>query len=376
MNGEFSARRAASIAKKEIKHILRDPFTLALAALLPVILVTFFGFVIDFNYRNISVAVQDFDKTPASRRLQEYFMASDYFRVIPLTPHENVADWLDNDRAYCGMVINPKFGSDIAAGRPVKVQLLLDGSDNSKAGVVASYAAGLAATAQAGFYGATAAPPLTVRTRFLFNPELETSWFVVPGLAVLIIGLLCTLLTALTVAREWENGSMELLLSTPVHPAEIVAGKLVPYVALALVAVLFVYVFARLVFGIPFAGSGLVYGFAALVFVVAMLGQGLLISILTRQQQLAMQASIVSGLLPPMMLSGFIFPVESMNLFFRYFTGILPARWFMEISRAQYLRGTSFLDLLLPIGMLCLLALLLVVRSGLSFKTDLEQDAP
>ncbi|MDD4003999.1 MAG: ABC transporter permease [Elusimicrobiaceae bacterium] len=375
MTDSFSPRRAASIAKKEIKHLLRDPFTLALAALLPVILVVFFGFVIDFNYRDISVAVMDFDRTPASRQLKRYFTSSGYFRITELSEHEDPVYWLDNDRAYCALVINPRFGKAIAAGRPARAQLLLDGTDNSKTGVVASYAAGLAAAAQAGFYGGAPAGPVELHTRFLFNPELDTSWFVVPGLAVLIIGLLCTLLTALTVAREWENGSMELLLSTPVHPAEIVAGKLAPYVVLALGATAFVYLFARLAFHIPFAGSGLVYSFAAFVFVVAMLGQGLLISIVTRQQQLAMQASIVLGLLPPMMLSGFIFPVESMPVFFRYLTGILPARWFMEISRSQYLRGTAAADLLVPLGMLCLLALFLVVRSGLSFKTDLEQDA-
>ncbi|MFA6582957.1 MAG: ABC transporter permease [Elusimicrobiaceae bacterium] len=373
MNGMFSAKRALSIAKKEFKHILRDPFTLALAVLLPLILVVFFGFIIDFNYRNISIAVMDYDKTPASRRLQRYFSASDYFNVKPLNARQDVVSELNNDRAYSGMIINSGFGKDVAAGRKTRVQLILDGSDNSKTGVVASYASGLQVSALAGFYGPRSAkPPVELQTRYLFNPELNSSWFVVPGLAVIILGLLCTLLTALTVAREWENGSMELLLSTPVHPLEIVAGKLAPYMLLATGGAVFVTLAARLVFFVPFAGNIFVYSAGAVVFICASLAQGLFISIATRQQQLAMQLSIVSGLLPPLLLSGFIFPVESMPVFFQYFTGILPARWFMEISRAEYMRGTDLADLLLPCGMLVFLAVFLVLRSTASFKTDLE----
>ena len=184
-----------------------------------------------------------------------------------------------------------------------------------------------------------------LRTRFLFNPELDSRWFIVPGLTVVVMAILSILLTALTVAREWENGSMELLLSTPVQPLEIIIGKLAPYGVLCLIAVGLVFVIARVGFGVPFVGNPFVFGAGCLIYLVTYLAQGLLISVLTRNQQVAMQFSMLTGFLPSQLLSGFIFPVASMPAFFRYFTMIFPARWFMQISRDTFLKGSSLAEL-------------------------------
>ena len=213
---------------------------------------------------------------------------------------------------------------------------------------------------------------MELRTRFLFNPELNSRWFIVTGLFVVAVGVLSILLTALTVAREWETGSMELLLSTPVRPLEIILGKLAPYMGLCLGAVALVYAAARLAFGVPFRGNHLVFLLACVLFLACTLAQGLLISVVTRQQQLAMQLSNITGLLPATLLSGFIFPVESMPLFFRVLTSLLPPRWFIDCCRGIFLKGAGLRELAVPLGALTLIATGLILLATKKFKRDLE----
>ena len=367
----FNLHRAYSIARKEVMHILRDPFTLTLALGLPVMLVTFFGYAIDFEVKDIKLAVSDRDNGPGARRLKEIFSSSGYFRLVDAGAGGPV-EMLDSNRAAAALFIEPDFSKKVKGGGASSVQFVLDGSDNSKAAAVAGYLPGIQRAAIRKLAGGDQKEPLSVETRFLYNPELNSRWFTVPGLAVIIIGLLSILLTALTVAREWENGSMELLLSTPVRPLEIIAGKLAPYGALVLSGVFFVYLVARLVFGVPFAGSHLLYLAACLLFVTAALSQGLLISVLTRQQQIAMQFSMISGLLPSLLLSGFIFPVESMPGFFQYFTMLLPPRWFMAAARGIALKGAGLEELAVPFLALAILSAGMLGLALLKFKTDLE----
>jgi ABC-2 type transport system permease protein len=368
----FNPHRAYSIARKEVMHILRDPFTLALALGLPVLLVTFFGYAIDFEVKNVTLAVSDRDGGQAARRLKDIFSSSGYFRLVEPASGESQLGMLDSGRAAAALFIEPDFSRKLKGGTPVTAQFVLDGSDNSKGAAVMGYLPGIQAAAARRLAGVDAAAPISEETRFLYNPELNSRWFTVPGLAAIIIGLLAILLTALTVAREWENGSMELLLATPVRPLEIIAGKLAPYGALVLAGVFFVYLVSRFVFGVPFAGSHLLYLAACLLYVTAALSQGLMISVMTRQQQVAMQFSMISGLLPSMLLSGFIFPVESMPAFFRYFTMILPPRWFMAASRGIILKGADLRELAVPFLALGLLSAGMLALALIKFKTDLE----
>lgn len=365
-------RRALAVARKEVMHILRDPFTLVLVLGLPVLLVIFFGFAIDFDVKNLRLAVYDRDATLASRQLTAVFESSGYFLPEGASGPSPAVAGLDSDRTSAALLIEPGFGKDLGRGVRARAQFIVDGTDNSKAMAVLGYLPGLTGAAAAKFTGLRQEDPVPLKTRYMYNPELNSRWFVIPGLAVIIIGLLSILMTALTVAREWENGSMELLLSTPLQPAEIIAGKLAPYVLLVLAGVSFVYLTARLGFGVPFRGSHLLYLAGAALFIVASLSQGLLISIVTRQQQLAMQLSMISGLLPSMLLSGFIFPVESMPAFFRYFTMILSPRWFMTAARGITIRGAGAADLALPLAALALLSALLLAAALRKFKTDLE----
>jgi ABC-2 type transport system permease protein len=206
----------------------------------------------------------------------------------------------------------------------------------------------------------------------LFNPELNSKWFIVPGIFVIVVGLISSLLTALTVAREWENGSMELLLSTPVRPMEIILGKIAPYLALSLAGVALVYGMARMVFGVPFMGSHLLFFLATGLFLAAAMAQGLVISVVTRQQQIAFQLVMNTGLLPIQLLSGFIFPVESMALPFQFLTGVIPARWYMTVTRALFLRAPSLAMIAPSLAALAALAAAFVALAWRKFKTDLE----
>jgi len=353
-------------------HILRDPFTLALALGLPVMLVTFFGYAIDFEVKDIKIAVSDRDLGPAARRLKEIFSTSGYFSLVPQAAVSGPVEMLDSGRASAALFIEPDFSKKLKGGGKAEVQFVLDGSDNSKAAAVMGYLPGIQRAAMAKLAVQAAPEPFSAETRFLYNSELNSRWFTVPGLAAIIIGLLAILLTALTVAREWENGSMELLLSTPVRPLEIMAGKLAPYGILVLAGVFFVYLVSRLVFGVPFAGSHMLYLAACLLFITAALSQGLVISVITRQQQVAMQLGMITGLLPSMLLSGFIFPVESMPKFFQYLTMLLPPRWFMAAARGITLKGADLGELAVPFLALGLLSAGMLALALVKFKTDLE----
>ncbi len=370
----FDPVRATSIARKETRHILRDPFTLGMAFGLPLFMVAFFGLVIDFNVKDVRLHVYDRDRSRASRQFVEAFQASGSFLVRPGRTPGAPARELDAEKAKVVLLIEKGFGKDLNSGREARVQVLLDGADNSIAGTVLGYLEGVkrATNARLAPSAQTGASPPTLKTRFLFNPELNTRWFVIPGLAAVVLAILSILLTALTIAREWENGSMEMLLSTPVTPLEIVAGKLAPYTVIGLSATALVYFTARLAFDVPFRGSHLLFLTATFLFLAACLAQGLLISVVTRQQALAMQLSMLSGLLPTMMLSGFIFPVESMPCFFHYFTMIMPVRWFMSLIRGLFLRGAHFSELAVPFLGLAVLTIFLMTAATKRFKKDVE----
>lgn len=366
-------RRAAAIARKEARHIARDPYTLGMSLGVPLMMLILFGYAISFDVKNLKISISDQDHTPASRRLVEGLRASGFF--LPRESREDPEAEIAGETVRAALIIPAGFQRAIGRGESPEVQLLLDGSDNSTAGTAQAYLAGALQAAylrSAGLAVQAAAQPLRLEPRFLFNGELNSTWFIVPGLLAVIVGLLSVLMTALTVSREWEQGSMELLLSTPVRPAEIILGKVTPYVGLGLVTMGMVYVFARLVFDVPFRGSHLVFGLGCLLFLFVALSQGLLISVAARNQMLAFQMSMMMGMLPLLLLSGFIFPIQSMPLFFRVFTALLPPRWFITILRGTFLKGATLAELWLPFVVLGLMSLGLTFIAIRRFKTDLE----
>ena len=368
----FIWHRAGAIAQKEVYHILRDPFTLALSLILPIFMVVVFGFAIEFNVKNIHMAVYDADKTQMSRRLIDTFGKSAYFIIDIVNSPAIAQQTIMSNRDRAALIIPGGFQKDLFAGRTSQVQLLVDGSDNSTVAPILSYLTTIQKMAAQRLVNFDPPQNVDFKTRFLFNEELNSRWFAIPGLIVVIMAILSVLLTALTVAQEWENGSMELLLSTPAEPLEIIVGKILPYAVLGIGAVIFVYIVSRTLFAIPFRGSLFVFGLGSILFLITYLAQGLLISILTRSQHVAMQFAIMTGLLPAQLLSGFVFPVESMPVFFRYLTMILPARWFMIITRESYLKGATFFDLIIPLGVLGTTCCIMFFLATRTFKRDLE----
>jgi ABC-2 type transport system permease protein len=371
-DARFSLRRVEAVTRKEIWHIWRDPFTLGMALVLPMILVVIFGIAIDFDVQHAPLAVQDHSQSAASREFIRIFANSGTFRVEPTSTDGPLEGLLRDERAKAVLAIPPQFARDLVIAPRVDAQFLLDGADNTTAGSILTTLTGVQQAANLRLVPGWTPPPATLAIRLLFNPELKTPWFIVPGLAVVVVAIVSILLTALTVAREWENGSMELLLSTPVRPIELIIGKLAPYTIIGLLAVLFIYIVARLGFGVPFRGSHLVLLAGAFLFLSAYLAQGLLISVLTRKQQLSMQFAIVSGLLPSVLLSGFVFPIESMPTPFHYLTMIFPARWFMIISRDLFLKGTNLPDLIGPFSALLLINTFMLSVAVRRFKRDVE----
>ncbi|MFH1874865.1 MAG: ABC transporter permease [Pseudomonadota bacterium] len=373
----FRFRRALAIARKEVMHISRDPFTIIVALVIPVFLTIMFGFAIDLDIHDVRLAVFDDDISQTSRIVYQKFTDSKYFQINEISPLISRPDRpLASEHSKVSLIIPYQFEQNLYSGKGAVAQVLLDGSDNTTVNLVTGYVAGIEAALNQQFL---ADMPLrqkinTVKIvpRFLFNPEQKSAWFIVPGLSVVILAILSILLTALTIAREWETGSMELLLSTPARPPEIILGKLLPYIFLGLVALLFIYFSARLIFGVPFNGSYFAYIGASLLFIGTYLSMGLFISVVAKNQQIAMQMSIMSGYMPSILLSGFIFSIDNMDRGWQLLTALLPARWYMTICRACYLKGSSFTDLLVPFSALIILGVFLFFAATKRFKGTLE----
>ena len=366
-----SIERIISIAQKEKFHIFRDPYALAIAIVVPLFIVLVFGFVIDFDVKDIPIAFQDQSQSTQSRDFLQKLENSGYFKIKEkLYSVEDAFKEIENGNVKAFVQIPPDFEKDIISKKPSQVQVLLDGADNSTAGVIMGYLAKFTSFVNVDYFEVK--QNFQVNEQFYYNPQLLSSWFVVPGLTAIILALISILLTALTVAKEWENGSMELLLSTPVKPIEIILGKMIPYLFIGIMALVLVLIVSFMVFEIPFSGSLITFVITSIVFLVSCLAQGILISILAKNQQLAMQISMITGLLPSLLLSGFIFPIENMPTFFQMLTSILPARWYILISRSIFLKGADISNIIAPSIALVILSSVLVLLALKNFKSNLE----
>ncbi len=341
--------RTFAMAEKEVMHILRDRQVLLFALGMPLVLIFLFGFAVRFDIDHIPLVVVDQQQSARSRALVERFAAGDTFVVAARrTDPGSVEPLFRNAVAKAALVIPPDFDRALARGADAAVQLLLDGSDNTTAAIAQGYATALALEATQAqfqdllaFVGASLPTPIEARVHTLFNPALRSSRFLVPGLIVIILVMVAVMLTALTVAREYERGSMEQLFATPVGRLEVILGKLAPYFVIGIVQVLLVLTIGVSVFDVPVQGSLLLVFAAALLMLLAMLMQGLFISTVTKNQMVASQVAAISTLLPALLLSGFLFPVDGMPLVLRLIASVLPARYFVHALRAILLRGNG-----------------------------------
>lgn len=346
----MNARRFWAVARKEWIHLRRDPRSLLLAIGIPMLMIVLFGYALTLDVDRVPVVIWDQSGAPASRELVERFTGSRYFSLRgAVNDYASIARAIDAREAMLALVIDADFARDLRAGREGRVQAIIDGSDSNTAAIVLGYVRGVVSTydqavllEEARRAGARELRmPLELRPRVWFNPDLESKNFIIPGLIAVIMGLIAALLTSLTIAREWERGTMEQLVSTPVRPAELILGKLVPYFAVGMLDVIIAVATAVWVFDVPLRGSvPLLFGMAAL-FIVGTLAQGILISTVARGQLLASQLAMVSTFLPAFLLSGFMFAIENMPAVVQAITVIVPARYFVALVKGIYLRGVG-----------------------------------
>ncbi len=363
--------RILALANKEVRHVLRDVRTLYIALAMPVVMLLLFGFGVSFDLEHMPLVTVDLDQTTASRALKRRLLADDQFDDAGNLPRAAEAERaLVSGKALAALVIERGFSRDLARGERAQVQLLFDGSDNSSA-VQARNKLELALRTlalSAPDRPRAMKPLVEVRTFTRFNPEGKSAVFLVPGIAAYVLAIVAVLLTALTVAREWERGSMAQLFATPVGRFEIILGKLLPYLVLGSVAVLMVIAVGGLVFDVPFRGSAPTLCLLSLLFLLSMLGQGLLISVLTRNQMVATQVATMSSMLPSMLLSGFVFPIENMPAPLQVVSRVVPARYFVAGLRGVLLRGNGLAELWSEALLLALFGAVMLVLSTLRFR--------
>ena len=347
----INVRRLLAIARKETYQIFRDPSTLLVAFVLPIVLLFLFAYAVSLDTRNVRVGVVLESDSESAQSLAAAFSGSRYFSVTPARDRREVEPLVIAGALRGYVVIPQDFASRLQRGQTnALVQIVTDGTQPNTATFVANYAKGVVSNwAATQIPGATPAvtQSVTLQPRFWFNAEMESRRALIPGALSIIMTIIGTLLTALVVAREWERGTMEGIFSTPATVLEILLGKLLPYFCLGLAAVSVSALLAVGVFGVPLRGSVLTLLLLASVFLIPALGQGLLISTIARNQFIAAQLALISGFLPAFLLSGFLFEIRSMPRIIQIITTIVPARYFNAGLQTVFLAG-DVLPLLLP----------------------------
>jgi ABC-2 type transport system permease protein len=352
--------RIGAMAAKETLHIRRDPRTLYLALGMPVLMLLLFGYGVSFDLERIPLGVADRDRSEASRALVDALVASRELVEVARVEPDEAPRLFRAGEALAVLSVPEGYGRDVAQGRRAEVQLVVDGADAVSANQVLAKVDALVRAETLRLAGPAApAPPLRVQVWTRYNPAARSALFMVPGLAAYILAITAVLLTALTIAGEWERGSMEQLFASPVGRLEIVLGKLLPYLVLGMIELQLVLAFGAVAFDLPLRGSApLVFGMG-LFFLVGMLGQGLLISVVAKNQLVATQAGALSALLPSLLLSGMVFPVENMPLPLQLLSRIVPARYLVHALRGILLKGNG-LEVLWP-DLVALIAFALVI---------------
>lgn len=352
----MSPRRWWAIARKETLHILRDPRSLGLAILLPMGMLLLFVYALDLDVDDVGLVVWDQSATPESRELISRFDASTYFRLRGMvTSDAEIAVALDRGEARAGLVIPPEFARDLPAGRDVTLQVVVDGSDPLASQLALGYAASIAqahsialAIKQVEATGLEySGAPIDLRSRAWFNEDLRSRNYIVPGLIAVVMMVIAGLLTSLTIAREWETGPMEQLITTPVRPTELILGKLAPYFALGVIDVVLAILLSYFVFDVPLRGSLVLVGVVTAIFLVGAFSLGIVISVVTKSQLLASQLAMIATFLPSFLMSGFVFAIPNMPGWLQAVSYAISARYFITIQRAIWIKGAG-VDVIAP----------------------------
>ena len=372
------------VMKKEFIQIIRDPISLAVVILIPIIQLLLFGYAVSFDIKHIPMGIFDQSQTQESRQLIRAVTASSYFLIADnATSRTEINTLLEKGDIKIGVIIPPRFAEDINANKTAGVQLLIDGTDANVGGVAMGYFIAAAQgyslditqrmlNEQGGSGLLKNFPLLSQRLRIWYNQTLRTENFIVPGLIATILMILGVLMTSQSVAREYERGTMEQLIVSPVRVYELIIGKLVPYILIGFVQVILVTLIAVLVFRVPLKGSLLLLTVTTFLFLVSAMGIGFLFSAVTKSQQVAMQMSFVGTMLPSLLLSGFIYPINSMPLALRVFSYIVPAKYFLVVLRGIFLKNSGVVVLMPQILIMILISVIVLSLCIIKTKKSLD----
>ncbi len=355
-------RKALAVGRKEFHQIARDRRSLAILLFIPVVFLLLYGYALNFDIRNVRLAVEDRDRTSNSRSLISAFVNSGYFDLVAtVDSDEAISRLMDRNEIRAALIIPERTGRAIATGQPSAVQVLINGDNANTATTVMGYALtivrGISSSLAVQGQGGAGALPIAVEPRIWYNPELRSSLFLVPGLIAFIGMITAAVSTALSVVREKERGTWEQVRMAPIGSASYVAGKTLPYLAISIISSMAIVVAAMALFGLPMRGSWLDLLAATTLFLIGALGTGLLISTIADSQLLAFQIVLLVAFLPTFILSGFIFPISSMPVAIQVITTIVPARYFLVALRGIVLKGLALSMFWRELGALGLYAL-------------------
>jgi ABC-2 type transport system permease protein len=377
----MNLRRVFAIMRKEVIQIRRDPRSLLIIIAMPLLQLFIYGYAVNLDLRHIPLCVYDRDGTQTSQDLLKRFQATDYFDIVRVSP--NYPDVLRQiDRGACGVavVIPPQFSETLHSSGQATVQALLDASDSNTANIgmgyalsiVQSYSQAVQIDWQQRHGMAARAPNVSFEPRTWYNEDLASMANIIPGVVALVMSVVGAFLTSLTIAREWERGTMEQLISTPVGKLEIEIGKLAPYFAIGMFDTALCAGMGVWWFSVPFRGSWLLVFGCSMLFLVVVLALGYLISVVAKSQLAASQLALLTTFLPAFLLSGFIFPIEQMPVVVQWITRVLPARYYVSILRNVFLKGTSARLMAGQVAALAIIAVVAITLATRAFQKRLE----
>jgi ABC-2 type transport system permease protein len=371
-------QRFIAIARKEFIHVVRDWRSLVLAIAIPMLLIALFGYALTMDLKQVPTAVWDQSRTAQSRELISLFDGSAYFSIDHYTHgYADLADMLDGGTIMVALVIPADFATRTRAGQPVEIQALIDGADANNATLAIGYISAIGRIynsrikVAAGRYQGSAGQVI-VEPRVWYNPDMESRNVIIPGIIALVMVVIAAMLTSVTMAREWETGTMEQLIGTPIRVPELVLGKVVPYFAIGLADVAIAVAMGRWIFDVPLRGSTGLLFLSASVFLTGALFLGLLLSIVLKTQVLANQIALFTGYLPTLLLSGFVFGITNMPAAIQVITFIVPARYFIALLRGIFLKGIGLEILWLNAALLTVYAAVMVLLAHRKMRLKLE----
>ena len=368
--------RVIAIAHKGVIQIGRDIRSLALAIAIPIMLLVLFGTALTLDVDNVPMVIWDQDHSKESRDFILNFSGSRYFKIVGYCDnYARIEGMIDRSEALMALVIPVNFLKLLAADRPAPVQLLVDGSDSSTATIATAYANAVVSgvnvqlmTGKLARFGAGAPVFLEMQQRVWFNPNLQSRNFIIPGLIAVIMMIIAALLTSLTITREWERGTMEQLISTPVKPGELILGKFLPYFAIGCLDLLIAIAMAQFIYHIPLRGSLILLFITSAIFIAGAMLLGILISAVAKNQLMASQLAILTTFLPAFLLSGFAYAIYNMPKAIQLVTYAVSARYFIKILKGIYLKGVGLSILWLDILFLLIFAVIMAVLAGRKFR--------